>query len=195
MKKKHEEWVKQVKQVNRDNKFGPLKMYRNEEGALHRDNAPAYVSPTTLISYTNGNRHGISCDIWGSVTYYFDDVLIPKDYILNPEGLKFEDVIQHPNAEVRSVGIRAYGFQRMLDEERFDVVEIEKDTNYMLLKWAAQDPDESFCIVRVFNGTVNDDGSRDTYYLVVPPSMTTVREAVAWTFYKEADEYDPVCET
>ena len=65
----------------------------------------------------------------------------------------------------------------------------------MLLKWNAKNDDESFCIVRVFNGTVNPDGTRDIYYLSVPPNMKSVRQAVAWTFYKEEGDYQPVMET
>ena len=83
----------------------------------------------------------------------------------------------------------------MLNEDLFDVIEIEKKTNYILLKWNAKNEDESFCLVRVFNGTINFDGTRDVYYLTVPPNMKSVREAVAWTFYKDKKDYNPVMET
>lgn len=195
MKTKHyADWLRNIHNV-RQYDFGPLKTYINEENRLHRDNGPAYISPTTLISYQNGRRHGLSADIWGSQVYYYNGVLIPKKYMTDPDSLTFEEVISHNNSEVRSVGIRIYGFDRMLREERFDILEIEKQTNYMLLKWSPKDPDEAFCLVRVFNGTANEDGSRDIYYLVVPPTMTTVRQAVSWTFYKEEDDYNPTQET
>jgi len=192
---KYQDWMKYVKQIRTDNQFGSLKEYKNEEGRLHRDNAPAYISPTTLISYRNGLRHGVCYDIWGSKTYYFDDVLVPNKYLEQTDQLTIEEIITNPNAEVRAVGVRIYGFERLLREERFKVVEIEQSTNYMLLLWEGKSADDSFCVVRVFNSTTNPDGTVDTYYLTVPPNMKTVREAVAWTFYKEADEYCPVQET
>jgi len=192
---KQKEWQLKVEKVRSEGEFGPLERCLNEEGRLHRDGGPAYISPTTLMSYQDGKRHGLSVDIWGSSVYFYDDVMIPPSYMTNPEDLVFEKVITHKNSEVRSVGMRIYGFDKMLDEERFDVLEIEKDTNYMLLKWEAKDPDESFCLVRVFNGTKNPDGTRDIYYLMVPPNMKNVREAVSWTFYKDADEYSPTQET
>jgi hypothetical protein len=33
------------------------------------------------------------------------------------------------------------------------------------------------------------------YWLRVPPQMQTAREAVAWTFDKSPDEYEPAFET
>ena len=191
----YKKWMNLISFIKKDYEFGSLKTYRNEEGRLHRDDGPAYISPTTLISYQNGNRHGISIDIWGTINYYFNGILVPSKYMTRPEKLGFEEVISNSNAEVRAVGIRIYGFDRMLNEDRFDVLEIEKDTNYMLLKWNAKDPDESFCLVRVFNGTLNEDGTRNIYYLTVPPDVKSVREAVAWTFYKKTEDYHPVVET
>jgi hypothetical protein len=193
--KKHKNWMKKIEKVKANPNFGPLQEFKNEEGRYHRDDAPAYISPTTLISYQDGRKHGVCMDIWGSETYFYEDVMIPPSYMLHPEKLKFEDLLKHPNSEVRAVGLKIYGFERMLNEDLLTVVEIEKDTNYMLLKWEADNLEESFGLVRVFNGTVNADGTRDIYYLIVPPNMRNVREAVAWTFYKEPDEYSPVVET
>lgn len=191
---KYKDWIRHIYQIREDNEFGDIKRYYNEEGRLHRDDGPAYVSPTTLIWYRNGRRHGKSCDIWGSTSYFFDDVSVPKHFVTNPESLTFDEVINHFNSEVRAVGIRLYGFERMLREERFEVVEIDSHGR-MLLKWNAKNSDESFCLVRVFNGTINSDGTRDIYYLTVPPTMKTAQEAVAWTFYKDANDYAPIEET
>ena len=37
-------------------------------------------------------------------------------------------------------------------------------------------------MVEVVNSTPEPDGSRKTYFLRVPPTIGTAREAVAWTF-------------
>ena len=194
-KTKMKDWIKHVYLLREEYHFGPIERYTNEEGRLHRDGGPAYISPTTISYYIDGRRHGVSCDIWGSKSFFYEGISVPKKYIEKPESLTFKEIINHPNVEVRSVGMRIYGFERMLQENLLDVIEIEKDTNYMLLKWNAKDEEESFCLVRVFNSTLNHDGSRDTFYLCVPPNMESVRQAVAWTFYKEADEYNPIEET
>jgi len=47
----------------------------------------------------------------------------------------------------------------------------------------------SWCAVEVVNGTSEPDGSRRHYFLRVPPSMRTAREAVAWTYGISAHEY------
>jgi hypothetical protein len=47
----------------------------------------------------------------------------------------------------------------------------------------------SWCAVEVVNGTPEPDGSRQHYFLRVPSSMRTAREAVAWTYGISEQEY------
>ena len=54
---------------------------------------------------------------------------------------------------------------------------------------------EDTVMVEVVNSTPEPDGSRRTYLLHVPPSVSTAREAVAWTFGLRGDEYDPAQQT
>jgi hypothetical protein len=50
-------------------------------------------------------------------------------------------------------------------------------------------------MVHVVNKTPEPDGSYKDYFLCVPPTMRTAREAVAWTFGLDADAYKPLVET
>ncbi len=50
-------------------------------------------------------------------------------------------------------------------------------------------------MVKVVNSTPEPDGSRREYFLRVPPTVRTAREAVAWTFGLAADAYRPVNES
>jgi hypothetical protein len=50
--------------------------------------------------------------------------------------------------------------------------------------------DEPLVMVKVINSTVEPDGSFKSYFLRVPPSMTTAREAVAWTFDMSPESYE-----
>jgi hypothetical protein len=45
-------------------------------------------------------------------------------------------------------------------------------------------------MVEVVNGTAEPDGSRKTYWLNVPPHVETARQAVAWTYGLEPEDYD-----
>lgn len=55
--------------------------------------------------------------------------------------------------------------------------------------------EEPILFLKVINGTVELDGSYKNYYLCVPPTMKSCKEAVAWTFRMSAEEYVPSQET
>src|SRR5690606_37368762 len=55
--------------------------------------------------------------------------------------------------------------------------------------------DEDLVMVELVNSTPEPDGTRKPYLLRVPPTVRTVREAVAWTFGLQAHEYAPVLES
>ena len=50
-------------------------------------------------------------------------------------------------------------------------------------------------VLEVVNATPEKDGYSHHYYLRVPPSVRTAREAVAWTFGLDESEYAPVRES
>ena len=56
-------------------------------------------------------------------------------------------------------------------------------------------PGEPFAMVKVINRTPEPDGSFRQYFLRVPPTVRTAREAVAWTFDVPTEEYEPLVET
>jgi hypothetical protein len=55
--------------------------------------------------------------------------------------------------------------------------------------------DEPLVMVGVVNSTPEADGSYKDYFLRVPPSVKTAKEAVAWTCGKTAPEYAPMVES
>ena len=50
-------------------------------------------------------------------------------------------------------------------------------------------------LFRSQNSTPDPDGTRQTYFLRVPPNLRTAREAVAWTFGLSGLQYRPEKET
>jgi hypothetical protein len=59
-------------------------------------------------------------------------------------------------------------------------------------RWNREEP---LVMVELMNSTPEPEGYHKTYFLRVPPTMTDVREAVAWTFGKEPDTYFPTIES
>ena len=55
--------------------------------------------------------------------------------------------------------------------------------------------DEPIVMLEVVNATRERDGSSKHYWLRVPPTMTTAREAAAWTFDRAPEDYAPSIET
>ena len=68
-------------------------------------------------------------------------------------------------------------------------------TNAELLYRKEFEDDEPLMLVKVLNSTPEPDGSFKSYFLRVPPTVTTAREAVAWTFQLERDKYSPTTQT
>jgi hypothetical protein len=127
-------------------------------------------------------------------------VRVPAYVIDRPQEISIQRIDGEPNAEVRRVMIERYrhweeirgaaAFVRDAGGTRLD-----HDDRWGTL-WRRNVPgDEPIVIVEVVNRTPERDGSFKRYWLRVPQTMTTAREAVAWTFDLPADKYRPLVET
>lgn len=123
---------------------------------------------------------------WGEEQYwYWHGAEVPELFVLEPERLDPKDMLNHNNMTVR----RAY-------IERIGVAKLSKHG----LSLHHDDTGELWSVggqryVRVLNSTENPDGSRDEYFLAVPPFTRTAKEGVAWTFNMRPEEYAPHVET
>ncbi len=174
--------------------FGPITRFTNEEGNLHKDDGPAYITPTRITWYRNGKKHGLDADKWGSISYYYEGVRIPPHFYTKPDSLTITEVLAHPNTEVRYVGIKIVGMDRVLDSENTTIIHKDKQKNQILfqIKGIFEEP---VSYVKVVNSTQEPDGTYKDYYLCVPPTVKTCQQAVAWTFRLEEQEYQPEQET
>ena len=129
-------------------------------------------------------------DGWG--VHAVHGIRVPWDIIEQPESITVERITREPNAEVRRVMTDIFTPKRFLMES--GSVPIHAD-DYGTLYRAEFPDDEPLVMVEVINSTVHPDQTRPHYFLRVPPDMTTARQAIAWTFGKEAHEYAPVIET
>jgi hypothetical protein len=187
-------WNDKIQNIKKKFPFGPYKVYKNIEGRLHRDDGPAYISPTLIVWYQNGMKHGVEASAFGYVAYWFMNRLVPKKYILEPETLTVEEVMTQSNTEVRYAGMRIVGYEKFLNSKFVKQIHEDKEKGQSLysISGITRQP---FGLVKVVNSTPEPDGSFKDYYLTVPGNLRTCKAAVAWTFGKEEKEYQPALET
>lgn len=187
-------WKARLEWFKSEYQFGPIQRFTNEEGRLHRDDGPALITPTRVTWYRNGRKHGMDADKFGTVFYYFENIRVPPHYVTNPDKIELSEVLTHPNAEVRFVGMKALGMEKVLASGAAKIVDKDDEKGQILFHMAGIFPDP-VCYVKVVNSTPEADGTYKDYYLCVPPNMRTCRQAVAWTFGLSEARYQPSQET
>jgi hypothetical protein len=152
----------------------PLAVHRDNLGRLHHGDGPA-------LSYPDG---------WG--VHAWRGMPIPAEVAAQLPHLTVPQIQAESNAEVRRVMLEHFGFERYLRE--CDAKQVHQDEYGVL--WRVNVPgDEPLVMVEVVNATPEPDGTRRTYFLRVPPTVQTSREAVAWTFGLTPEEYAPLTQT
>lgn len=154
----------------------------------------AYISPTRVTWFKNGKKHGIDADKYGSISYYYEDIRIPSHYWNKPEKLTINEVLKNENAEIRYVGIKIIGIEKVMQNELTKIIHIDKEKNQVLFSIDKIFIDPIF-FVKVVNSTQETDGTYKNYFIAVPPTMKTCKQAVAWTFGLDEDDYNPQQET
>jgi hypothetical protein len=124
--------------------------------------------------------------------YYWHGVRVESYVVDHPERITVADIEAETNAEVRRVKIERIGQVRYLLDS--GAREVHRD-DYGTLYRKEVPGNEPLVMVKVVNATPEPDGSFKDYFLRVPPTMQTAREAVAWTFGKTPDDYEPGQET
>jgi hypothetical protein len=152
----------------------PSRLSLDDRGRLHADSDWA-------ILYPDGFGY---CLVHG--------VEVPEHVVLEPSKITVKEIESEANVEVRRVMMEKYGQSRFLLDS--GAVEIHKDDWGTLYRKEVPE-DEPLVMVNVLNSTLEPDGSAKPYWLRVPPTMTTARAAVAWTFQQAAETYAPEVET
>ncbi len=150
------------------------RLARDERGRLHAPAGPAIVYPDGWPVYA---WHGVG--VAGAI-------------IVRPETITVAQIRHEANVEVRRVLLERYGFDRYVTDS--GALPIHADDTGTLYR-CELDGDEPLVVVSVLNRTPEADGSRKRYVLRVPPDMTDARQAIAWTFGRQADDYHPALET
>ena len=156
----------------------PLVLQVDDQGRPHAEDGPAIAYP-------------------GLVVHAWHGVVVPDWVISDAASITIEAIDAEANAEVRRVLVERFGTERLIREGRATLVS-EDETGRLWrreLRPSGRQRDEPVVVVEVLNATPEPDGSRRAYFLRVPPTMSTAREAVAWTFGMSGAEYRPTTET
>ncbi|MBX3149906.1 hypothetical protein KF728_07160 [Candidatus Obscuribacterales bacterium] len=128
----------------------------------------------------------------GYKQYIINGVRVPPVVVENPSLISLPMIDGERNVEVRRVMIEKYGLARYIQDSGAEILDSDA---FGTLHRKTQPNDDPIHLLEVKNSTVESDGSRKTYFLRVPPELTSARAAVAWTFGLEADDYGPIVET
>jgi hypothetical protein len=138
------------------------------------------------------NTNGPAVQFHNWELYFGHGVRVPPDVVLRQDLINPERIEQERNTEVRRVLIELYGIQRYMEETGAAIVhESQRGTLYRKELFG----DEPIVMVKVLNSTAEPDGTFKTYFLRVPPEVTTVEQGIAWTFGLTDKEYAPSIET
>jgi hypothetical protein len=124
----------------------------------------------------------------GTRYWYWRGVRVPEHVIMRPNELTAPQIWGEPNIEVRRVMIERIGMARFLCLCG-DPPPAHEDHTGKLYRVHLPD-DEPVTLVRV-----TDPSTRREYFLRVPPTVRSAREAVAWTFNMDPDAWAPLVET
>jgi hypothetical protein len=151
-----------------------LDLARDEQGRLHQPSGPVVVYP----------------DGWA--VWAWHGVRVSGQVVERPDTITVAQIRGARNLEVRRVLLERYGLDRYLRDA--DAALVQADGFGKL--WRCELPgDEPLAMVEVVNATPDPDGSRATYLLRVPPTVSSARQAVAWTFGMSAEDYHPTVQT
>lgn len=132
--------------------------------------------------------------VWrdGYEVYAWNGINVDKDLIMNRRCITVESITDEPNAEIRRTMIEIYGEAKYLMNAGANLIHTDEFGRLYELKRPNGDHIQ---MVRVTNSTPEPDGTFKDYYLSVPPFMTRAKQAVAWTFNMQEDEYWPTVQT
>ena len=128
--------------------------------------------------------------VWpdGSGSWYWEGIAVPEQIAAARDQLTADLVARIDNQELRRVTLERMGWERFLATAS---AELRAQDDYGKL-WATNVrlDGERVHLVEVVNATAEPDGSHRRYFLRVPPTARTAREAVGWTFgFENADDY------
>ncbi|HJZ29511.1 MAG TPA: hypothetical protein VKF35_00300 [Hyphomicrobiaceae bacterium] len=151
--------------------------------------------PTTIRTDINGRLHApdgaalVYQDGWS--VYAWKGVLVPSWIIDRPERVNIRAIAANHDPQIRRCMIDIMTPQRFIAEG--GAYRVSQDETGIL--WRQRWRWEAWAAVEVVNGTAEPDGTHKHYFLQVPPTVRSAREAVAWTYGLTEQRYRPKMRT
>ena len=152
----------------------PMANHLDDQGGLHNLTGPA-------LTYADG---------W--VLWALRGIVVSKEVVQKFDQLTAGEIANEKNAELRRVLIEVLGLPRFLRESGARKMHDDKWGTLWRMEFAGEEP---MVMVELPDSTPRPDGQARTYFLRVPPTVKTPHEAVAWSFHKSPDDYDPEQQT
>jgi hypothetical protein len=128
----------------------------------------------------------------GFAQFAWEGTIVPQFVVEDLDSITVNHIETCDNAEVRRVMLDRYGTARYVIDAGIEPVHSD---DYGTLYRKELRGDEALVMVKVVNSTAEPDGTFKDYFLRVPPNIVTARQAVAWTFGLNDDDYDPSIQT
>lgn len=153
----------------------PEEIHKDGQGRLHNPNGPS-------LKFSDGWK-----------LYHVGGVEMPGDVIDDHSKITVAMIEGELNAERRRVLIDLYGVDRYVRDS--GATKVQEDEKGTLWRKEVRD-DVTIMMVEVVNSHPEGDGTYKHYWLRVPDTMETAKQAVAWTFeFDNPDDYNPIFES
>jgi hypothetical protein len=126
-----------------------------------------------------------------TAVYAWKGIIVPGRLIERPDLIDVRAIDGAHDPQIRRCMIDILTPQRFIEQGGAQRV-AEDDTGIL---WRRRWRWEAWAAVEVINGTPEPDGTHKRYFLQVPPTVRTPREAVAWTYGLSERQYRPVVRT
>lgn len=138
----------------------PQLIRHDASGRLHAADGPA-------VGYADGSK-----------AYAWKGILLPARVIERPDSIDVPSIDAANDPQIRRCMIDIMTPKRFI--EQGGAYRVAQDETGIL--WRQRWRWEAWAAVEVINGTPEPDGTYKHYFLQVPPTVRTPREAVAWTY-------------
>jgi hypothetical protein len=187
----HQEWYKN----------GILKTQSSYRRGILKGTKTAWYPNGKISSqspYINGLIHGTR-RVWDESGKLRSETLYIRGVIADSEIQNFfsqikigkfqaKDIIKIRNVAVRRILLEEFSYERFLAQLEHTILDVDGESELVKIDWRKDE--EPVHLVKV-----KCPSTGAFYVLRVPPRMTTVKQALAWTFHMKKDEYRPIQET
>jgi hypothetical protein len=170
--------------------IGPLAQL-DLSGCLNITALPPDLVVTAWIDVGGSGLKALPAHLAG-IAIRWRGVRIDERIAFQPETLDVHEILAEPNAERRRVMMERFGLDRFMSEAQAQVLDEDRDAGgrRRLLRIELPGDEPLLCVSVICPSTHRQ------FMLRVPPTMTTCRQAVAWTAgFDEPDAYHPMIET